>query len=318
MRPGLTVVIPAYRAANTIMRTINSVDSAVMKPEIIVVEDGVYDDLQAMLSNHTGHKLLSKVVNSGAASARNYGLDAVQTKYVFFLDSDDYVGESLFDELHQALERSGADIAFGPWCFVYDNKPSKFIRVPKLKSNDAFIARWLQSECFPPCCVMWRTESIRKIGGWNESFRHNDDAELVIRALISGFEMAVTEEGIGYYVQHDSPDRVSRAEINVSSEAADRIFEMVKVRFENSGNELLRIAMADFSYEQARRCYRAGDSALGHKWHERSKQQGLSKHIGSRAHVITARLLGLRRKEKLASMRDSIPLLGHLLRHRFE
>ena len=307
----VTVVVPAYRAQATIKRALNSIKSSSIEAEIIVVEDGVFDDLRNVLRGQVGVTLMTKVANSGAAAARNTGLAAVRSKYVFFLDSDDYVSEQLFESLIQALDETDGDVSFGPWCFVYDDVPSPFVKVPTLRSNEDFIARWMQNECYPPVCVMWRTESLRSIGGWNETFRHNDDAELVIRALIAGFKVTVTDRGCGYYVQHDSPNRVSQAVNTVASEAADRIFEMVSVYEVSSPNASMRKALAAFAYEQARRAYRAGDTKWGTIWLGRAKSLGLSRHLGTVAHKVLATLLGLRAKERLAHLRDCVPAFKH-------
>lgn len=158
---------------------------------------------------------------------------------------------------------------------------------------------------------MWRTESLRRIGGWNESFRHNDDAELVIRALIAGFKVVVTDQGCGYYVQHDSPHRVSQAASAVASEAAERIFAMVVAHETAARNGLLRNALAAFAYEQARRAYRAEEATLGAIWHGRAKSLGLNGHLGSTAHKVLATILGLGVKERLARVRDTVPAFKH-------
>jgi hypothetical protein len=158
---------------------------------------------------------------------------------------------------------------------------------------------------------MWRSDSLRRIGGWNESFKHNDDAELVIRALISGFKVAVTDQGCGYYVQHHSPHRVSQAANKVASKAADRIFTMAATHTIASNNEMLRDALAAFSYEQARRAYRAGESRSGEIWLARAKAHGLKHHLGSAGHKFAAGILGLGLKERLASLRDTVPALRH-------
>ena len=304
----LNVVVPAYRAENTIMRTLKSIKDSSKSAEIILVEDGVFDDLQHIVRSQSGLNLIIKTVNAGPSAARNTGLAAVVSKYVFFLDSDDYVSQDSFENLSQVLDETDADVAFGPWCFVYDDVPSPCIKVPTLKSNVQFIARWLQNECYVSCCVMWRTESLRRIGGWNESFRHNDDAELVIRALIAGAKVAVTHKGCGYYVQHKSPHRVSQAASAVASEAADRIFAMVSAYEAKSRDGSLRYALAAFAYEQARRAYRAGETKLGAVWHEKAKSLGLDRHLGTVAHKVMASILGLRTKERLARCRDFVPM----------
>jgi len=307
----LTVVIPAYYAEDTIMRAIKSIQNSSEPANIIVVEDGVYDNLQSKLNDIENLQLVTKLHNEGASAARNTGLDLVVTKYVFFLDSDDYVDANLFTSLIDVLSEKKADLGFGPWTFVYDNISSDIIKFPQNKSNTEYIADWLRSICFPPCSVMWRTEAIRQIGGWNETYSNKDDTELVIRALMSDLNVAITDKGCGFYVQHESGMRLSRLPAKIASEASDRIYQTIFKSKSIQSNVDIRSALAFFCYEQARRTYRSGEKDLGLLWHQRARDLGLSSHLGSSSHILLSSLLGLKLKENLASYRDRFSFIKH-------
>ena len=88
--PRVSVVIPAYRCSATIGAAIKSVLAQTRLPdEIIVVDDGSPDDLDAALVPFEGRIRLLRKSNGGAASARNMGIDACTGDFVAFLDSDD-------------------------------------------------------------------------------------------------------------------------------------------------------------------------------------------------------------------------------------
>ncbi len=90
---SVSVVIPVYNRAHSIRR---SVDSALAQGEgtpavnVIVVDDGSSDNLEAALAPY-GDKvlLLRHQSNAGAAAARNTGVTAATGEFVAFLDSDD-------------------------------------------------------------------------------------------------------------------------------------------------------------------------------------------------------------------------------------
>ncbi len=96
--PLISVVIPCYKAEKHIARAI---DSALAQPhvdvEIIVIEDGVFDDTKSIVSLYGDKvKFLSFKQNRGASVARNVGLEEVSSEYVMFLDADDFLeGELL-------------------------------------------------------------------------------------------------------------------------------------------------------------------------------------------------------------------------------
>ena len=90
---SVSVVIPAYRAACTIRRAVDSALGQTSPPaEILVIDDGSPDaaELAAALRPLAGNVTLLHKPNGGAASARNHGIDHAQAEWVAFLDADDY------------------------------------------------------------------------------------------------------------------------------------------------------------------------------------------------------------------------------------
>lgn len=91
----VTVVIPCFRCARTIVRAIDSVAKQTQKPaEVILVDDASGDDtldvLREIEQTYCGWiKVIALQENMGAASARNAGWNAATQPYIAFLDSDD-------------------------------------------------------------------------------------------------------------------------------------------------------------------------------------------------------------------------------------
>jgi glycosyltransferase involved in cell wall biosynthesis len=87
----VSVVIPAYRAAHTIRRAVDSV-LAQSQPadEIIIVDDGSPDDIAGAVRPYGDQVKYLQKPNGGAGSARNAGIDVATGDLVAFLDADDY------------------------------------------------------------------------------------------------------------------------------------------------------------------------------------------------------------------------------------
>ncbi|HTU22595.1 MAG TPA: glycosyltransferase [Gemmataceae bacterium] len=89
--PTVSVIIPAYRAAHTIGRAIDSLLAQTRLPEeILVIDDGSPDDLAAALARYDDRVRRHRQPNGGAASARNRGIDLATGELIGFLDADDY------------------------------------------------------------------------------------------------------------------------------------------------------------------------------------------------------------------------------------
>lgn len=88
--PTVSVVIPAYKAAETIGRAIDSVLAQTFPAsEILVIDDGSPDDLAAAVARYGDRVKLVRQANGGASSARNRGLDLAAGDLVALLDADD-------------------------------------------------------------------------------------------------------------------------------------------------------------------------------------------------------------------------------------
>ena len=89
--PLVSVVIPAWNAARTLPRAIDSVLAQTWaRREIIVVDDGSTDNSLALLAGYGEQLRVVSQVNGGPSSARNRGLRKARGQYVAFLDADDY------------------------------------------------------------------------------------------------------------------------------------------------------------------------------------------------------------------------------------
>ena len=107
----LSVIIPMYNCAPVIIRCLDSIDFA--DCEIIVVNDGSTDNGAAVvkqyMTNHPNVHLITKP-NGGVSSARNWGIENAQGKYISFIDADDYIVKGGLERIVQIAEKYTADI----------------------------------------------------------------------------------------------------------------------------------------------------------------------------------------------------------------
>jgi glycosyltransferase involved in cell wall biosynthesis len=300
---NLSVVIPAYRSEHWVSRAIRSVlAEGVPESNVIVVEDGVFDDTASVV-RETGARLVTLQQNSGAPHARNLGLAQVTSDYVMFLDADDYVENGLLAGLVEALAREHADVAIGPWRYHGEGRDRGVLRQPPRMDNGERIFHWIIHAFFPPCCIAWRTDAVRAIGGWDERLRKDQDGELMIRALTSGLKVAVSEQGNGVYWQHDSPHRVTRAQTRDVMYAADIVFEQIerwaRARAERDGHHSYRLALGRVCCKNAWVAFAGGEPEIGARWSDRARSFGLqSKGYNARSSLL-ATFLGIRMSSRL-------------------
>lgn len=283
----LSVVIPAYKAEALVGRTISSlVDEGVPEENVIVVEDGCFDNTSNIVEGFSGVKFIRKPNNEGAPKARNEGLERVSTKYVMFLDSDDYVEGGLLFSLVEKLDSCDSDVAFGPWRYDGDNRNSGVVRQPPKISNEEWVFYWIHKSCVPPCAVVWRAESIRKAGGWDERLKKNQDGEIAVRCLMRGFKVEVSDKGCGVYWQHESAYRVSDASVKDTLYSANILYNNVLewIRKEElMDSRTAEYLLGKYCCKQAWVAAEGKDYNEVNSWFDRSSQHGYTKKYYSKA-----------------------------------
>lgn len=112
----LSIIIPVYNAKLLIS---NCLDSLLLQNielhnfEIILINDGSTDNSEAIIKEYTkihANMILHSQKNLGNGAARNSGVKLAKGKYIYFLDSDDYLAPNVLGHLVQILEDNSLDI----------------------------------------------------------------------------------------------------------------------------------------------------------------------------------------------------------------
>ena len=296
--PDVSVVIPAWNAAAWLARAVDSVlAEAAAAVEVIVVDDGSTDGTADVAARYGDRVRCLVTPNGGAAVARNRGLAVAHAPFVLFLDADDRLLPGSLPAWASTARETGADIVFGPFSTERDG-----VLTPGRGAHDdggrTILEGWLTGRGTPPCAVLWRRAFLDGIGGWTPVPR-NDDGILGIRALLHGAQVALSDDGMGIWVQHGSPDRVSRrrgAGILAAEYEAFRDIE----RLATDRNRDIRPPLARAYYRMAYEGHAVGAPDLARDALADARRLGLRGHPGPLKHRVLASLLGLPLKMRLA------------------
>ena len=112
----ISVIIPVYNVEDYLAECIDSVlGQSYTDYEIILVDDGATDSSGRMCDEYARKDSRIRVIhqeNGGLSAARNTGLRAAWGKYIYFLDSDDYIAPSALEHLAALAEKEQADVVF--------------------------------------------------------------------------------------------------------------------------------------------------------------------------------------------------------------
>src|SRR5262245_18530427 len=113
---SVSVVIPCFNSRTWISETLRSVllqDASDV--EVIVVDDGSTDGSGDLVAVGFPSVRLSCTEDAGPSGARNVGGQHAHGEFIQYLDADDLQAAGKLMLQMRALEKGGADIAYGDW-----------------------------------------------------------------------------------------------------------------------------------------------------------------------------------------------------------
>lgn len=205
MNDLISVIIPIYNVEKYLKKCIDSVLIQSYKNlQIILVDDGSTDGSSKICDEYA--KLDNRILvihkkNGGLSSARNAGLKVAAGNYITFLDSDDYVSSTAYEELYKILEKRKDRIACTSFRRVdetgkiYDkNDPHN---IQDVISNIQYLKELLLHIGDTSVCTKLFPREVLKNNFFSED-KLNEDF-LFMANLISNFKEIVFTGSIGYF-----------------------------------------------------------------------------------------------------------------------
>ena len=133
--PKVSIIVPIYNAEKYMEKCINSILNQTLNDiEVILVNDGSSDNSATIADNYAKNDLRVRVIhqrNSGPSVARNNGIKLATGKYVGFVDSDDYIENTMYEKLFNIANDNQVQLAMCNYreIHTYDN------RKEEVKSN---------------------------------------------------------------------------------------------------------------------------------------------------------------------------------------
>ena len=126
----ISVVIPSFNTERYLERCLDSVQRQSFRDlEILCIDDGSTDRTPEILRERAVSddriRIISLPENHGVPYARNLAIDEARGKYLYYMDSDDWIDPDYLEEMFVRAERTGQNVVInGNWYLEYDD-PSK-------------------------------------------------------------------------------------------------------------------------------------------------------------------------------------------------
>jgi GT2 family glycosyltransferase len=200
----ISLLVPCYNAAKYLPRLMQSVRAQTVHFSNILCYDDASTDNTCEVARELGLTLLRGETNRGPAFARNRLLDAAQGEWIHFHDADDLL-DPLFVEKMSALLTATVDVAVCNMDWVVES--TRELEIPWRYSAEELAQDPLDANLRNPVGVIacvFRTECLRRIGGFDERWRTWEDANLQVRLSQAGARYLLHSETLVIGLRHGS------------------------------------------------------------------------------------------------------------------
>lgn len=220
----LSIIIPVYNVEKYITRCLDSIydqnfDETLF--EVIAVNDGSPDNSLSILERykeiHQNFSIHTKE-NGGLSSARNKGLELAKGRYVWFVDSDDWITDDSLKTIFEIIEK-GYDVISTTLIYSYDdeskNRPERFIKYDKMVSPDDYI---LNYSIGASQRYIIKKQFLEKHNIQFYSGIYHEDEEFGPRLIAPCEKVYLLAKSIYYYYQRESGSIMSSWKIKNSKD----------------------------------------------------------------------------------------------------
>lgn len=213
-----SVILPVYNRENSISKAVNSVlDQSYSNWELIIVNDCSTDNTIAVLSQVTDDriKILTLPKNSGAAVARNVGIEASSGEYISLLDSDDFYEPEFLSESFKEISKSSKKVGF-IWTgvrYIEKGNLKEFIWNP-IKKETPYLTFLNSLHIGTNSGITFKKDIFDICGKFREDLPAAEDTEFFLRITKSYNFSFVNKVLIN--IERDSSDRLSKNYIKIA------------------------------------------------------------------------------------------------------
>lgn len=165
---------------------------------IIVVDGPVSGNMERYLDqvNSDNHhvNLIKLSENSGAANARNIGMNASSGDYIAIMDSDDISYANRLETQYNALREYDADVVWA-WQTEFYDESKQYVGLKRCPEFHDEIVRSLKWRCLlPDPTTFMKRECLQKTGGYGSYRDLNIDYHFFLEMKLSGCKFYAVQE----------------------------------------------------------------------------------------------------------------------------
>lgn len=186
--PLVSVVMPVFNGERFLAAAIESILAQTFTDfEFIIVDDGSHDRSPEIANSYAAGddriRVIQLYANKGISSARNNAIAVARGKYFASMDSDDVSLPQRLQKQVYLLENQPKIDAVGTHALAVDSDLNDMYDLKPPAEHARIVWEKCMGTPFVHTSLMMRLRSIIAVGGYDETMRYSQDADLITRFL---------------------------------------------------------------------------------------------------------------------------------------
>ncbi|MCB1504818.1 MAG: glycosyltransferase [Hyphomicrobiaceae bacterium] len=220
--PSVSVIVPLYNVESYVVQCLDSLLVQDLESiEVIMVNDGSTDGTEEIAARYAANPNFSLVNqnNQGLSAARNAGMSKARGRYLGFVDGDDWVHSSMYREMYDLAELTGADLVITNG-YLYDDMQKKLQPIQdhrvwaglRDRAHNLAIAPRREPEMFrldtSACKRLYRRDYLSRLGCQFLPGKIFEDVAMHYTLLLNSDAVAMLDRK-HYYYRTNRPGRIT-------------------------------------------------------------------------------------------------------------
>ncbi len=236
MMPMISVIIPAYNASCTILKTIESVQRQTLSNfELIIIDDGSTDKTLELVGTIKDCRLkVFSYENGGVSVARNRGLAHAKGSFIAFIDADDlWTPTKLASQFAALQEHPEAGVAYSWTRYISEDGKLAHTSEPIFHNGNVYakllMGNFLDSGSNP----LIRRQAIDAVGEFDCTLTHGEDWDFYLRLAAQWSFVVVPEAQVLYRQFSESASSKIETMEKDSLRVIEKTFEAAPLEFQS-------------------------------------------------------------------------------------
>lgn len=194
MNPKVSIILPTWKEAKYIKRSIESVLTQTFYSwELIIIDDGLYNERYKEIKEYIGKDkriiLLRNEENLGIQKTLNKGLKVAKGEYIARIDDDDeWISKDKLQKQVEFLDENHEYVLVGTGVIIVDEKGEELNRYLLPETDLKIRENILNRNCFCHIAIVFRKNTVIDLVGYSEeeNTKHIEDYDLWFRLGLVG------------------------------------------------------------------------------------------------------------------------------------